>query len=400
MGKIIYAFPGTGKTHYCKRNLDSVELSSEDYHWLDKNKSESRKGCYKEINSKWPYNYLNAIIEAKEKYKYVFITHSGLELCEKANIPYVMVYPSAEQKEEYIKRFKKRKNNVEFINNMNENYEKYILSCYENNKATKKYILKKNQYLEDIIKEFNVEEEFLLNVNQNDLNKEMIKTKKICERYNVKSALIVFNDKKNKSKTQKTIGRFYSSTDYHNIYLYNNYIIVQSFLGSANAAGLIEELKYYGIKNVFAIGSALKINSKLKKNLVLVQNAYIGEGTSKYYGGNNLTATSNINNEIIEKYLLENKIEFIKGNTFSTDAYYRESYSLVEELNRKNIISIDMECSCFATVSKVKNMEFSQILMFKDEIKNKKWKKEIRNKDIQDFMLNLGISIMNEISKN
>ena len=73
---------------------------------------------------------------------------------------------------------------------------------------------------------------------------------------------------------------------------------------------------------------------------------------------------------------------------------------MVEELNRKNIISIDMECSCFATVSKVKNMEFSQILMFKDEIKNKKWKKEIRNKDIQDFMLNLGISIMNEISKN
>ena len=400
MGIVIYAFPGTGKTHYCKDlKNNSIELRSEDFHWIDSDKSEYLKGKYSKENPDWPNNYLIALKEAIKKYKYVFITHSGSIICESENIPYYMIFPLSSLKEEYIKRFIERKNNKEFINNMKSNFEKYILSCYENKYAQKKIILKNNEYVTDALKEIEKEKKFLLNVNQDNSNKKMLKTKEYCKKNNSTKALLIFSDlKKSNIKGSKIIGKFYSSTDFHNIYEYNDHIIVQPFLGSPNAAGLIEELNYYGIKKILAIGSALKVDSSLKHSLVLVQKAYVGEGTSKYYNEKLITKTSKKQNEEIENWLLQNKVEYVTGDIFSTDAYYRESLDLIEYLLNNKIVAIDMECSCFTTVCYNKNIDFSQLLVFKDEIKNGKWEKKIKNKDIQNYMINLGINIINEIS--
>lgn len=124
----------------------------------------------------------------------------------------------------------------------------------------------------------------------------------------------------------------------------------------------------------------------------------MGEGTSKYYNEKLITKTSKKQNEEIENWLLQNKVEYVTGDIFSTDAYYRESLDLIEYLLNNKIVAIDMECSCFTTVCYNKNIDFSQLLVFKDEIKNGKWEKKIKNKDIQNYMINLGINIINEIS--
>lgn len=53
MGRIIYAFPASGKTFLCEKNEKYIELASEDYHWCNIEKSESGKGTYSELNKEW-----------------------------------------------------------------------------------------------------------------------------------------------------------------------------------------------------------------------------------------------------------------------------------------------------------------------------------------------------------
>ena len=152
MGKVIYAFPATGKTYLCQTNKKCIELSSEKFHWQSDSFSEKDKGTYKVINPLWPQNYKEAILTKISQYDYVFITHSGSIICEQNNIPYILVYPSLKCKQEYIDRMYMRGNSKEFIDNMIKNYDYYINSLKENKYAVKKIELNSGQYLSDALK--------------------------------------------------------------------------------------------------------------------------------------------------------------------------------------------------------------------------------------------------------
>ena len=149
MGRIVYAFPATGKTFLCSKNSNYIELSSEQYRWLDVEHSENNKGIYNVPNLAWPNNYLEAIKQAKRKYDFVFITHSGSVLCKKNGIHYDLIYPSKDCKMEYLNRMKNRGNNSTFIENMEENYDAYISELDGDDYPDEKIVLKQGEYLED-----------------------------------------------------------------------------------------------------------------------------------------------------------------------------------------------------------------------------------------------------------
>ena len=150
MGIVIYAFPCIGKTYFCNNNLFAVELSSEKYHWLDYIDGEEFKGKMHIVNPSWPKNYLEAILDNLKKYKYVFVTHSGSIICKENNIPYIIIYPNLNMKEKILNRMFLRGNPKELLDNMNNNYEKYIQSMDNDNYAFKKIMLHDNQYLSDV----------------------------------------------------------------------------------------------------------------------------------------------------------------------------------------------------------------------------------------------------------
>jgi len=77
-------------------------------------------------------------------------------LCRKNNIHYDIVYPEIDSKQDYISRMKKRGNNIEFINNMQENFEKYCFACANDEFADEKIKLKKGEFLEDVIKKLKI----------------------------------------------------------------------------------------------------------------------------------------------------------------------------------------------------------------------------------------------------
>ena len=412
MGKVIYVFPASGKSFLCQKNKNYIELASEDFHWLNIDKTEEQKGKYYNLNSEWPENYLKAIIEAKDKYDYVFITHSGSLLCKKYNINYDIIYPSIECKNEYIFRMKKRGNNDLLIQNMEDNFERYIISCQQDNYANEKIELGLGEYLEDGIRKleelnscplldsFDMKENLIST--SNSTNKFREKTKRIIESLNVNFALIIFDNNfldfliENKIGTE--IGRFYSGSDYSKIILVDNFIITKSFLGGPNASAIMEELAYYGIKYYFSVGTACKIIDNPNLNCILVKKAIRDEGTSLFYKAPSLYAyTNNYLNNLLYNELEMANIKYQNGITWTIDAYYRENLERMKKRIEQGAMSIDMESSVWCSVAESLNLSFSQLLFFTDIVKGNDWLKEKSNSEIKFEISNLGLDISKKL---
>ena len=413
MGRIVYAFPATGKTYLCRKNGNCIELSSEKYHWLDIDMKEKNKGHYNILNLEWPNNYLEAIKKAQKEYNFVFITHSGSELCKKNNIHYDLIYPTKECKKEYIERMQKRDNNKDFIKNMTDNFDAYISELDEDDYPDEKIKLKPGEYLETGIHELEQliktplldsfsSKDYLININKTP-NIYQKDTKLILNDKGVKYALITFNSKYIESIVNsglgKEVGRFYSGSDYKKIILLDNFIITSSFLGGPNASGLMEELSYYGIKYFLAVGTACKIKD-IDCDCLLVDKAIRDEGTSLHYCEESLYAYTDrkMNKEIID-ILNDMKIRVNNGVTWTIDAYYRENIERLNKRIKQGAVCIDMESSIWCSVAKELELLFSQLLFFTDVYQNGVWKKGKKNSEINNSISNIGVEISKRLVK-
>lgn len=159
-GLVVYGFPAIGKTTVCKKFDNFIDLESSDYHWLFteeqlKMSVEERKGIDKVKNPAWPQNYFEAIDNARKKYDYIFVAFAGIEYCQKNDIKYMRIYPSIDQKNDYLKRMKNRGNSDDFLEKMAKNFEDYINGCIDDKRAIK-IEMQKGEYLEDCLKRLNI----------------------------------------------------------------------------------------------------------------------------------------------------------------------------------------------------------------------------------------------------
>ena len=155
-GQIWSAFPASGKTYCWERyNEIVIDLWRTSYkHIITKEQLsdlEKDKWLIKEINPERPYNYLKAIVEATHKYNIVLVNESILELLREKRIPYSLVVPTLDCKEEYKKRMIQRGNDQVLINKITNKFEVYINENLKDNYATVIYRLSKWQYLSDLV---------------------------------------------------------------------------------------------------------------------------------------------------------------------------------------------------------------------------------------------------------
>lgn len=124
---IISAFPGCGKSYCVKHEADKFngvcDFDSSSFSHLSTG----------EVNPEFPTNYINDIKEKYESGEYEVIFVSSHEVVrkalEKAELPYVLVYPNLFQKKDYINRYKERGNNKKFIDLVSGNWEEWINEC-------------------------------------------------------------------------------------------------------------------------------------------------------------------------------------------------------------------------------------------------------------------------------
>lgn len=127
---VICGFPGIGKSSISKTIPGVVDLESTPF------------------NKDWEI-YAD-VIEHMNKNGYTVLASSHIELRKELfnrGIKYIYVRPSKDLKEEYLERYKKRKNAKKFIDDINENWDNYRKSF----KGEITFDLKSDQYLYDVL---------------------------------------------------------------------------------------------------------------------------------------------------------------------------------------------------------------------------------------------------------
>lgn len=159
----ISAFPGTGKSSIHGNSRDNgVYAVRADGTSLYRHMS--RPGQIKAYDSdsstfdksEFPANYIQHMKEVIQRHAgqspFLFLgsSHDNVrEAMQEAGIPYVIVYPHRDLKEEYIERYKKRGSSEFFINLMTEKWDDFIDSCESD--PNNSIVLESGQYLGDVL---------------------------------------------------------------------------------------------------------------------------------------------------------------------------------------------------------------------------------------------------------
>lgn len=133
---VISGFPGVGKSHYKLNNRKRV---------VDSDSSRFDKDNF-------PANYIADIKERLGGYDKVLVSSHRVvrDALVEQKIPFVLVYPTADQKSDYIQRYKDRGSPQDLIDIIDEFFEIWISDC-SIQKGCTHVVLKKGQYLSDVI---------------------------------------------------------------------------------------------------------------------------------------------------------------------------------------------------------------------------------------------------------
>lgn len=145
--KIILGFPGVGKT-YLTNNPGKLELSDSDsskFSWEEVNGERIR-------NDDFPGNYIEHIVNNLGRYDAIFVsTHAAVRrgLMERG-IEASIVYPTIDQKEDYLNRYKERGSDKAFITLMDDNFETFIKEL-DDEVHFERIVLKKGETMKDVL---------------------------------------------------------------------------------------------------------------------------------------------------------------------------------------------------------------------------------------------------------
>ena len=135
-----------------------------------------------------------------------------------------------------------------------------------------------------------------------------------------------------------------------------NALFYMSPVCAPTAVATLEEISYItGAKNFIYFGSCGILDNNAKDKVIVPTKAYRDEGTSYHYA----KASDFIdikNYELIEKVCIDNKIEYIKGYTWTTDSIYRETISNIEKRKKIGCICVEMEASALEAMCDFKGI--------------------------------------------
>ena len=146
--------------------------------------------------------------------------------------------------------------------------------------------------------------------------------------------------------------------------------LYQSPVGAPACVGLFEEVAAHGVENILLVGCCGCLENSIEDYSIIIPTSAIrDEGTSYHYikASDEIELNKNIVS-IIEKIMQRNKISYRLGKTWTTDAMYRETREKTERRKSQGAITVEMECSAMAAVSKYRNVNFGQFFYAADNL--------------------------------
>jgi purine-nucleoside phosphorylase len=128
-------------------------------------------------------------------------------------------------------------------------------------------------------------------------------------------------------------------------------------VGSSFAVLIAEQLFVSGCKTLISVTSAGIINpTKNNSKFILIEQALRDEGTSYHYIPP--SETSNINpilSDNLISYYQTTDLSIETGNSWTTDAPYRETQTAIVQAKKLNVVCVEMEAAALYAFAKAKN---------------------------------------------
>ena len=133
----------------------------------------------------------------------------------------------------------------------------------------------------------------------------------------------------------------------------------------------------WGVKKFVFFGCCGVLDNTIADgNLVVPTEAYRDEGTSYHY----MPAGDYIEVKTADKLseiMTELKLPYVKGRTWTTDAFFRETRNNMQKRKDEGCLTVEMECASIMAAGQFRGVEVYQYLYAADNLDAAEW--EIRS---------------------
>lgn len=129
-------------------------------------------------------------------------------------------------------------------------------------------------------------------------------------------------------------------------YKEKTFAFYKTYVGAPACVGTVEDtLSEIKTDKYVVFGGAGCLDKEISHGKVMIPTeAYRDEGTSYHYAPASDYITVK-NAGIVANFMKENKIPYVTGKTWTTDAFYRETVNNVNKHKADGCISVEMECA-------------------------------------------------------
>lgn len=176
----------------------------------------------------------------------------------------------------------------------------------------------------------------------------------------------------------KRIGSFWFATGetpvYEIAYKGKKFAFYKTYVGAPACVGSVEDtLSVFKTDKYIVFGGAGCLNKEIARGKVMVPTeAYRDEGTSYHY----MKASDYVgikNADVVAGFMEQNKIPSVKGKTWTTDSFYRETVNNFEKHKADGCISVEMECAALQAMCNFRNLELYTFFTSGDLLDAPEW---------------------------
>ena len=158
----------------------------------------------------------------------------------------------------------------------------------------------------------------------------------------------------------------------------------KTYVGAPACVGTIEDaLEELKTDKYIVFGGAGCLNKEIAHGKVMIPTeAYRDEGTSYHYA----PASDYIkvkNADIVADFMKGNNIPYIKGKTWTTDAFFRETRNNFQKHKDDGCISVEMECSALQAVCNFRNLNLYMFFTSGDLLDAPEWDKRHKDEELK-----------------
>ncbi len=151
--------------------------------------------------------------------------------------------------------------------------------------------------------------------------------------------------------------------------------LLQACVGAPLAAAQLEELTAMGFSEYIVCGACGVLKDDIAAGRFIIPTTAVrDEGTSYHYAPPTREMIADRHAvAVIESVLTANRVPYVKGKVWTTDAFYRETPDKVARRRADGCITVDMEASALMAVAQFRGVTLGAIHYAGDSLAGQQW---------------------------